>query len=425
MVVGKRSITQFDKWFSYSVILLPFLYQYKGIGSFISMGEVLIAIMTLIELWQDQFKLKRPNKCLFAFYAVSLISTAICMGFSYFNMSAAATLIIRLVFYALVIIVAREHFDLDCVSRLYTGLVFLFSLYLIIQYAYHITTGGYLPIYLNSNLQFPPEARPENLAVYYRWFFRPSSLFLEPGYFTLYVMPAVCMIVFSQRRTGFELVTLLTTIIAILLSTGSAGITSLLIIFAVYFFDGAENRSKYKLFMKIAVVVSAICGVVIFFTVSDVAALTLGRLKSGGSFANRITRGIITFSELDFFHQIVGVGLNNLEPYMLYYGMSTEFDEGNLNYTASFIQTLNFSGIVGFCVLAIFIGNLIIRTIAISNVRDERNYLYGKGVLWSLLFLIIFIMSFEAMLFTYRFAFYMIVYEALCRRFIAERNSLI
>lgn len=423
---GKKvGAEKYDRWFSYSIILLPFLYQYKGIGSVISFGELFLGITTLIELLRDKFKLEQPNISLLAFYIVSLVSTIFCMCFDYFEITAATALIFRLVFYALVIIVARKHFNIDFVKEFYTALVFFFSSYLIIQYFFHMATGGYLPIFLKNDWQFPPEARPANLAIYYRWFFRSSSLFLEPGYFTLYVMPAVCMLVFKQRRTNFEIISLITTIIAILLSTASAGFTSLLIIFAVYLFGNTNKKSKYSFLMKSLIVIVAISGIFIFFMKSNAAALTLDRLKNGGSFANRITRGFIVFSKLNWIHKIIGVGLNNLESYMLYNGLSTAFDEGNLNYTASMIQTLNFSGIIGFCVLLIFIYNLIKRTKAITKMQSEKMHLYGRGALWSLLFLIIYIMCFEAMLFSYRFAFYMILFESLCRKFVEERYSKI
>lgn len=421
---GKKvGAEKYDRWFSYSIILLPFLYQYKGIGNILSLGELLVGIITIIELLRDRFIFKNINLFLLAFYIVSLASTLFCTFFNYFEIVAALALIIRLLFFALVIIVARKHFNIDSVKEVYTALSFLFSLYLIIQYFFHMTTGGYLPITLNSGWQFPPEARPEKLAVYYRWFFRASSFFLEPGYFTLYVMPAVCMLVFKQRKTAFEFISLVTTIIAILFSTASAGLTSLLIIFAVYLFDSADRKSKYKFIIKIAIVFVAVFGIIIFFTKADAASLTLGRLKSGGSFSNRITRGLIAFSKLSWINKVVGVGLNNLEPYMLFYGLSTAYDEGNLNYTATFLQALNYSGIMGLCFLFAYICSLFSYTKKVLAKQSNREHEYSYNVLWSILFIIIFIMSFEAMMFSYRFAFYIIIYESLCRKFVEERNS--
>ena len=55
-LIDKKCISSYDKIFSICIILLPFLYQYKGIGNVISLGEllliplILISILTVLQL---------------------------------------------------------------------------------------------------------------------------------------------------------------------------------------------------------------------------------------------------------------------------------------------------------------------------------------------------------------------------------------
>lgn len=408
--------------FSCAIVLLPFLYQYKGLGSVVSLGEILLAGTTFFELCNDGFKLKNVNKKLLLFYVLSMVSTGICLWLGYFDIGAAMTTGVRMLFYALVIVVARNNFNIEAVEKIYTVLVFAFSVYLLIQYVFHMMTGGYLPIYISSNLQFPPEARPSDLSIYYRWSFRSSSLFLEPGYYVFYVMPQVCILIFKEQKSKFEISTLIITVVAVLFSTASAGIVALVIVFSVYLFGRANNQTKYKFFLKTLILVVAVAGVGVFFNYSDAATLTLARLSNGGSVSSRLTRGFVIFSELPLFHQLFGVGLNNLESYMLNYGMTTLYDEGNLNYVASVVQVLIYTGAIGWLSLVTFFGSLVQRVYKLTKGDQLKYHIYRSGALWAMLYLNIFIMCYEAAMYTYRFAFYMILLESLVKQYWKEKR---
>ena len=405
-----------DKLFSISLVLLPFLYQYKGIGEIVSLGELIVAALMAIELLMDHFKLYNLNNSLLAFYLISLGSTILCVGKSYFVMSAAMTVFFRLVFYAIVVVVARRHFLLHTAFRIYTVAVFAFSLYLIIQFVYHYVTDNFLPIYLRYSWQFPPEAREENLSILYRWNYRASSLFLEPSYYTLYVLPSICILLFKDRRSRLELITLLVAVIAIALSTASSGIGGLFVVFIIFVSKRSSNKSLHRFVFRSLVIIGFIVGMVLFFAYSDKVLITVGRILNGGSFNNRITRGLLVFARLPVFHQLFGVGINNLEPYIEYYGLYTAFDEANLNYSASVVQTLNYSGVVGLFSLFVFLVYYWKYSRCKRTVLEYTSLSDGNGVTTALFFLIVFIICYESIMFTYRFAFLITLYEAVCRQ---------
>lgn len=394
-----------NKLFSALIILLPFLYQYRGIGSIVSFGEVLIILVTGLLVIQDfRGKVKAYDKLLLAFYIVSIVTTLVCMGFSYFSTSAAFTVILRLILYAIIVYLGRKHFDLSAVFGLYVNLAFLFSVYLILQYLYHYSTGGYLPIYVNYNLLFPPEARGATLATYYRWGFRASSLFLEASYFSLFTLPAVPLLLYRREKKITRSIELIVICIALVFSTANSALAGLIIIFTVYLFGRTEHLSSRKTMSRILIVVVAIGLIVMYFYFSENANFFARRFQSGGSLNNRIIRGLIVYKELPVFHKIFGVGLNNLEPYMLANNITTLYDEVNLNYSCSMVQTLDYSGIAG---MIVFVGYLISLYRKMIKRKDSINInsIVEADCVKPLFWLLIFILSYESILFTYRFCF--------------------
>lgn len=385
-----------DLIFSAFIVLLPFLYQYKGVGSSVSFGEMLIIPVTLLIVIKDfKGKLKGYDKWLLTFYCVTILSTLFCLAFPYFDIAAASTVFVRLIVYAVIILVGRKHFDLSDISRFYEILVFFFSVYLIVQYLYHYIIGGYLPIYLKFNWIFPPESRAASLEAYYRWGFRASSLFLEPSYFALYALPAVPMLLYEHKNT-FQSIELAVIIAALVLSGANSALVGLVIVFGGYLFLRPTKSGK-NLFSRITIVIIAVGLIVAYFYFSENTEYFFIRFNAGGSFKQRILRGILIYQELPIFHKVLGVGLNNLQPYMIANGISTLYDETNLNYSCSIIQTLNYSGIIGATVLVVYLSQLKKKAIKPYQI-----------VLW---LLIVFMACYESILFTYRFAFLVLLFE--------------
>ncbi len=410
------SKTKIDKLFSISIILLPFLYQYKGIGNFLSFGEILVIITTILALMSDNFKVKNIDKPLLIFYLVSVILSLCCMLFSYFSINDLITTLCRLVLYGFVINLARSHFDFEYVYDLYVKLTFIFSVYLILQYLYNLVTGGYLPIYINYSWQFPPEARPQDLAFGYRFNFRPSSLFLEPSYFAFFVLPCVTVLFLKIKKSMFEYISIFVCCVALILSTASSGIVGLGVITIILVLKRPSKNNYILSFFKIVIVLVVVMICLDVMMSSEYGTFILNRISSGGSFNQRVLRGLIVYGDLDVFHKLFGVGINNLEPYMLHNGLYTIYDEQNLNYSASFVQTLNYSGLIGFLALLIYLLNTFRKMIRLYNLKKgQHDIKFDATVLIALFVILIYVMSYESILFTYRYTFLIIIYEAIYR----------
>ena len=396
-----ESYKKVDIAFSYVLILLPFLFQYKGLGSVVSLGE--LALMPFIAVFFIEEFYSRGthfNPAMTALYATTTLSIACCCFLPYFSLSNTATMYSRLIYYALLLVVARKHFHYELVLSFYKNLVFLFAIYAIIQYFYHLTTGGYLPIYLNYNWLFAPEARAANLVSYYQESasYRISSLFLEPGYFALYSFPALVDLVVVEK--GRQYLKAIVIAAALILSGSGAGVAGIFIILLFSFLsEGKKSRSTGVLYIVAALVA---VGIVLR---SGIADLSLSRvyMGTGGSFECRITNGWLIFKKLPLLHQIIGTGLNNTGNGMDYYHISTGINMWGVDqaYCASIFSALCGEGIIGFLALV---------GVVVSYFRRAKSMKTKCVVI-----LFVFTLCYEAILFTYRFAFYLIILDAMVR----------
>ena len=414
LTCNKHNYNRIDNAFSFIIILMPFLQQYKGAVSVISFSETILIPFIIWFCVVDRGLLHQPvDKPIAVFYGVTIVTTLFCLMFYYSSIFNASTVLFRLVYYAIIVFIARRHFNIDFAIKIYSVAVFLFSVYLIIQNVYNAVTGLYLPISFNETWIFSAEAAHESLDEYYQYHFRPSSLFLEPSYYTLFTMPYVILALNRKKQTVFSVINLIVTVAAIVLSTATSGVVGLLIIFACYLFGKAENANVYKTLIKVFIVAVAIALVVgyIFYSESTVLA---ERLSTGGSIKQRIIRGLIIYDDLPPLHKIIGVGINNLEDYMLSNNMVTKFDEFNLNYCCSLVQTFIFSGVIGGISLIAYIASLFLRYFKskTSDISVLQNYSV-RNIMIGMIFLILFIFSYETILFSYRFAFLIIILESI------------
>lgn len=397
--------------FSYSIVLLPFLYQYAGIGETISFGEVVSIIMTgLVIITLDCTKL-RIDKTLLTFYLVTLFSLLANIFCIHFDIGSSITLVMRLFTYAVIIVISRKYFKINIVLRFYIYFSFLLSVYVYIQFLYYYFYGGYLPILINENLVFPPEQRAvlENL---YMYMFRPSSFFLEPSYFAFFVLPAISILLFTREKS-IKVWTYFATIVgALLVSTAASGILGTLLICGKYCFSKFNTKNVIKQATAI-MTVSLIIFIVAFLLIINDGSVIVARLREGGSIGERVFRGFLVFSQYDIYSMIFGVGLNNVDSYVTTNGIYTIFDESNLNYGASIPQTLMFSGIFGELALLLFLYNKWRNMNTIINKLGNQKTVLYPDVLKAMFITMLYQLMYESTLFSYRFAFILILIEGL------------
>lgn len=347
--------------FSLFVALLPILEQFKAPLPLISFGEILLLPYILVYLFKDVKSLV-IEPLLAVFYFVPLITTAIVMIFSssYINLSDSFSVIARIAFYYLFIIVAIKELDFSRFIKCYCFLVFFLTLYLISQVLGHYLFGVELPVLMNNaSVLFHFDQSITSERYYYLYGFRPPSLFTEPSYYAVYVAPFLALLLFSEDTrhilglSNFKALVFATCVsVACLLSTSSSGVLFLVIIWGYFFFISA-NRGGLSVFGKIILTFVILVSVFIVFT-SPIFNFVVSRTISGATFGQRIGRGFLIFDQMDSFRQIFGVGLNNLGNYVFSQGITTPFDEEDLNYAVSFTSRLVTTGIIGLAAVVVF-----------------------------------------------------------------------
>lgn len=347
--------------FTILVALLPILEQFKAPVPLISLGEILLLPYVFAYLFKDAKSLV-VEPLLAVFYFVPLVTTTVVMIFStsYINLMDSFSVIARIFFYYLFIIVAIKEVEYPKFIKCYCFLAILLTLYLICQVLVHYLIGVELPVLMNNaSVLFHFDESMTSERYYFLYGFRPPSLFTEPSYYAVYVAPFLAILLFSrdtERILGLSRIKTLILAVVIsgtcLLSTSSSGVLFLVIIWGYFFFISA-NRGGLSVFGKIILTLLILVAVFIVLT-SPLFGFVVSRTISGATFGQRIGRGFLIFDQMDSFRQIFGVGLNNLGNYVLSQGITTPFDEEDLNYAVSFTSRLVTTGIIGLTAVVVF-----------------------------------------------------------------------
>jgi len=409
-------VIKIDNLFSFFVILLPFLYQYASPLYSVSLGELLLLPFILIYLADLLIHPKRPlnvDKYMLLYLGVVIVTTCIAGFFGpYFSSYDFFTLSLRVFFYAVLIFVARTHFKLSMAMHFYNVLCVMFSAYLLLQFFAHMLYGINLPLTLPLPV-FAPDLRgymiDGNLASYYSYMFRPSSLFIEPSYFTSYVMGCLCYNLFytDDKHPSITIYNFFISIIisvALVAAVTGGGIIAMLLVWSIFIITkiiSAEHHTVQLHLKYILISITILVGLVILFS-SELAAGGIEHTfwGKGSSLSNRVFRGFWVYGETDLFHQIFGVGLNNLADYMTYYGLSTPYDEPNLDIIASLVGSLVCSGWFGLLSLCGFLVSLYHRQFTP----------FGKMIV----LMIVYFTTFDVIIFSFRWGFYCILAYSVC-----------
>ncbi|MBE6004386.1 MAG: hypothetical protein E7232_09950 [Lachnospiraceae bacterium] len=392
-----------SKIYSVLIIILPVLWAIKSPIKVLSMGEFLLLPVMLIEFGNIFFKQKkiRIPRGLLCFYFIPILCTVVAsITSNWFSFAESLTVVSRIMYYFLLILIAQKHFDLDFAVKFYMCLSILLSSYLMAQVITHFLFRVDLPILANyPNILFG-NAEYMSTQQYYKLFsFRPASLFREPSWFADYICPIIAIILFGGELTksihniswGRRLIYAFYLTTCVILSTSSLGILYCSVIWSCFVFL-SNNELEFKSFIKIEVTITMIA-LVIFALGSEVFSNSLNRLRSGSSIGPRLFRGLIIFSNVDLFHQFFGVGINNIGNFVLYRNIQTVFDETDLNYTVTSTNRLIATGIIGLSALIYFwiiqfnkqkrsIGKVLMLMMGISFIFANGEYLYGFAFLF-------------------------------------------
>lgn len=396
------------KLFTALVALLPFLYQYASPIPSISLGEFLL-LPFMLKYLSDEIRAKSHpgDYCGYFLFCAIVVLTCLCAALlqPFFSASQAMTVVMRLIYYAVLIYVSRGRISCTIAVKVLVTASVINSFYVLIQYATHLVSGVMLPTHISLLPVFGPEADESrmNLESLYQWTYRPSGMFLEPSYSAFFSVPALCFLAagWYSRKEWKNLILALCITLAIVVSASSTGLVALAVfwpVFAARLLISRNGRGEIVIshagfFLIVAIAIGSV-----LLLGSSLSELLITRTSNGGSIGQRVYRGIELLLNADTTTVLVGTGLNNIEQYVQYFGLSTAFDERNLGYVSSTIGVLLSSGIVAFLAYLYMFSQMF---------AAQRNP-YTKCLI---AFLFIYCI-FEATLFSYRFSFIFILLQA-------------
>ena len=292
----------------------------------------------------------------------------------------------------LCIAIIWSHCDFDSFAK-YANYIGLFCcLYLFLQ-------AIFLALGLN-----PPSGRLFNLPlldyagfVSTTWGFRLNSVFQEPSYFAIYLLP---LLVINMQKQNYKFTMLI--ILALVMSSSSLGVIGSALVIVYYLLIEKKNIRQFIVIIVLALIVHLIMYRYSDYYVTSITrtidkAMLITDVSNDGRFSGQI--GLYQY--LPVINQISGVGVNQLKNYFASMGLDVS------NYSNSFVATLINSGIIGLISYIIFIGYTM-----------YKSFKYKK-----IIFALIFIMIAATDYFIYNtFFFYLLTFIYVCseRRLVDE-----
>lgn len=233
------------------------------------------------------------------------------------------------------------------------------------------------------------------------WGFRFNSLFSEPSYLAIYLLP-----IFALNMMRNNYINSIVFVLGILLSSSTMGIIVVIMIIA-FILVGREKSTRHKiLYIGLGILGIAF----VFYLYLSVPSMTsmIGRtflkLTEAGSSNNnlRITGYITYFDKLPLKEQIFGVGIFQLQNYFAQEGIQLA------NYSNSIVLTLLDLGVIGTIISTIYFVHLYFVS------KKNRSLLF-----FCILFLIF---CTDAILLSYRF-FYLCYFVMFYRKIFSDEHK--
>ncbi len=353
-------IDKLAKIFTFLLVLMPIINQYASPIRQIGFGEILfMCLFPLMLVFMINKQLKVNAYLFFCVYILAITFLIILFQRAY-SFDDVVFRVLREVFYIVLFLVfAQFYFDFNCAIKIYEKVVMGVCFYLIAQVIafnlFGIVLPWYikgLPLYIGTEVEY----YMQHFMKMYTYFYRPTSVFLEPAMVAQYVLPMVIFKLFCKKANSKNsLIIAIFISVSLVLSTSGQSIVVLSLFWFIWFLKNIIY--KRNLIYKIATLIlitSIGFSVFYFYNTNDSFQLTLNRFNSidteGGvnSVNLRVLRGFSVYEKINLPFKIFGIGLGNLTAHLIEYEIMTPFDkEMGMEYMNSFSYILVSGGIIG------------------------------------------------------------------------------
>ena len=295
------------KIFNLSIVLYPIL------SAYILFGQVDIGLFVCLLAGALTYAFERKNNCKIPRYYLLFFTYALIVSTLFLK-----SIPIRLILYTLILFYGCKCGELKLIIKYYKITAIICSCFLVFQFTVNAISGynisGIIP-FLTTIYGDNIDMTAIQLSAS-----RPSSFFLEPSYFTQFIIPYIVYLLFSQEN-NIKLSILLS--FTILLSRSGNGIVLLLIVWSAWLFLFNKNNIKFKVkFSILCIIIILIIGH--FFPNSIQELLNRSKeLSFHGDEEKYLTSGFIRFfrgyylyADLPIQGRLLGVSTKELEQYL-------------------------------------------------------------------------------------------------------------
>lgn len=349
-----------SKIFTFLIIIFPIINQYYSPIPGILFGELALIIL-LPFLIGNIYKKNLEINSYWIFVIYSIISSLIVILFiPIISGQDVFIRIIRETFYFIVIFIfARYCFNLTLGIKIYKIFVVLICIYIFLQYVFYYYKGIILPWFI-KNIKIAESMSNEEYYQHFIYYFkaimyRPSSIFLEPSWFSVYVLPCLALQLFSSdgiKKSNYILSALIS--IAVVICTSGIGLFFISLIWLLWLFKGLKTTGSKKIFLYSVFIGALIIAFILLYSYVETFKMTVGRystlnLSGGESSANeRILKGFEVFNNFDPSFKLFGIGSGSFNSFALNKHLITIYDGNNIReYMNSISYILVSGGLIG------------------------------------------------------------------------------
>lgn len=360
----------FGKIFTLSIILSPFLRQYPSYIPGITLGELFLIIsLLLIFPTMNLFLVSRKPVFLIIFWIIGLLTTLLTVLINQTLTFEITTRFIRYSFYIVVILISVKKFNLTFGLKIYRKICILVSVYLLLQIIVYNFNGYILPINILP-IRFIRNISMERM--YYiarKYYFRPHSVFTEPGYAVHFLLPGLIFSLFGWfEKSKIDFITSTVIFISLILSTSVQGIILGLFIIGLFLLTKINNISSYFYVIRNTLIIFIV--IIMLLILYNVSAIQIAINKVNNitrSVGLRLFRGFLIFNDLPLLTKIIGVGHGNVGKYVIENEIHTKYDPEVLtpnfaSYVNGISRIMLYYGFIGFSVFLIFYFDILKKT---------------------------------------------------------------
>ena len=328
----------------------------------------------------------RIDKSLIVFAAYAIVSTMMNVIINHYSFNDALVRLIVMIFYITIIVVLSSNgvIDIKYACRIYLVSATVCSIGVLLQVIYHYSFGNNLFLlipFLNFNQSTLPNynilSRFYNYM--YTFSFRPTSFFLEPSHFSLYVTGALAVLLnnnFTEMTERRKMINAAIISIAMLLSASGTGYLLLAVCWLNYtlrFFKQSKINSKQ--FFLFIIALSVVLYIAFTNEYYDVLVNRIGSINNGtdSSINVRVLKGFYFLKELNPIEWLFGIGCGNYNSYVQVHNLlDTMFEHEYMN---SVSYVLVSTGLVGMILFAIYLHRIF------KLLHKKNNHIFIFAVL--------------------------------------------